>query len=251
MTNPTPSNVATILRGRAVVELQEANEKLQKEIMDQGTRTLQTGEYTSEIAAFVAAVLPNDKELRGLMEVNRQFHLLYNSNIVKVTGPGGSPVYAVNHASKTQLRDRHFHESGIYLRNSTRGSYEAFDELDETLPTCPVSDIEKCELHFGNLVLSIGKANDSMTVSGVGDLQETRIYDFVLFPDSEQKVSLEVEWGPTDPLEEAATLFYPHEYNNEDIEFVRFQDVIFTNPPPASCPSESDSEPDFDMEEGE
>ena len=94
------------------------------------------------------------------------------------------------------------------------------------------------------LPLNKAKGNRSLW-STVGDLYETRVYEFLTSPELKQKVVLDVEWGPTDPLGTDET--FPHEYNNEDIEFVRFTDATFTHPPPAWRPSDWDS----DMDEGE
>ena len=185
------------------------------------------------------------QKLLRLVETNRKLHE-YKRNVVKVTGPGGSPVYAVNHSSKTQLRDRHFHEWGLHLLNSTQVHIEGFEEFDTTLPTCPVQDIEKCEVHIGEKVLPLAQATNRMTLSSVGGLSECLVYDIDFSPGSDIKLALEVEWGPIEPLVPGEGIF-PQNYRNEDIDFVRFQDVEFTIPPPDSS-EESDSD---SMEEEE
>ena len=183
----------------------------------------------SDLAPFVAAAL-RDRTVTELFDENQKLREeinkinKHNLRVIRVTGPGGSPVYAQRHIAYAK-EDPGFHEATVELNNSTD------DHTNTNLPICPVQDIEKCELHIGDEeVIVIGDFERAGGQSSVGEPEQSMLYEFQPNQVSGRcEVSMGVEWGPTSPVEQ--DVLAPEEYRNEDIAYVRFTDVAFVNHP--------------------
>ena len=144
--------------------------------------------------------------------------LSINAKLVRVTGPGGFPVYAEGHIGDA-VRHTDYGSPcyDLELINSTGKN------ANSDLPMCPVREIEKAEIHIGNKrMFVLGDFDDTDSLSSMGDMESSLLYVF----GGKKKTVVIVEFGPLpDPFRLRARA--PYEYRNEDISYVRFKEVQF------------------------
>ena len=201
----------------------------------------------SDLAPFVAAVL-RDKTVVDLKEENDNLQSENDnlqskldsalSRMIRITGPGGSPVYA----ERSYLeRHRPILATGwkLHLINCT-----ASQTGDVNLPPnpclamCNVEDIMDCELHIGTK--AIVKLSSCQGVSSVlyPEGEGMPVYCCVNFPwgPSERHCQPSVYFGFDGPAVDPKAADYPNGwfpeyYRNEQVEWVRFNSVLFFNDP--------------------
>lgn len=171
----------------------------------------------SDLAPFLAAAI-RDKNVMDLQEELRieretNWKLQQELRVIRVTGPGGFPVYAERHFQ--YAKNRHNGE-WLELQNSTG------EHINPNLANCPVEDIEKCELHIGGKeILKIGDFNQSGSIRLIGDPRCTLMYFFGDLSNGLYAYTLFVDFGPV-PNPEQAEVLAPEEYRNSGVAFVRF-----------------------------
>lgn len=141
--------------------------------------------------------------------------------VIRVTGPGGFPVYAERHIQHA----KYFLQGGendpeevgdLELQNSTAG--DSTVNSNPNLASCPVQDIERSELHIGDKkVIKIGDRDNVRPTKRAGSAVCGRAFDFGSPCDEE--MCLYVEFGPNPFPDTRPPL---NEYRNEDIDYVRF-----------------------------
>ena len=149
----------------------------------------------------------------------------YNSRLIRVTGPGGSPLYAHRHMASAIAWEFEEVPLTLYLHNSTG------DFLDDSLSTCSLEDLEKCELHVGDrTVYCLERCVRSGCYSGVRESSTRFYYAFGAEDDEGQyEVSVGVEFGPTENDEDTVVRF--DELVSRGVEYVRFLHVYFMRDP--------------------
>ena len=148
----------------------------------------------------------------------------YDSRLIRVTGPGGSPLYAHRHMASAIAWEFEEVPLTLYLHNSTG------DLLDDSLLTCPLEDLEKCELRIGErTVYCLGRCAVSGCYSGVRESSTRFYYAFGARDDGEYEVSVGVEFGPTENDLDVVVPF--DELVCRGVEYVRFLHVHFMRNP--------------------
>lgn len=185
----------------------------------------------SDLAPFVAAVLC-DKTVSELQEElrvakERVKTLEGELRVIRVTGPGGFPVYAERHFQYAKY-DQGGMEMWILDFHNSTGKL-----ANSNLPSCPVQHIEDCELHIGGReIFKIGDYGHCSSLSSIGEINCSYLYEFrddESFPES-REILLQVDFGPNpDPFE--ADLLDPEEYRNRGITYVRFTDFSIKKHP--------------------
>lgn len=113
----------------------------------------------SDLAPFVAAVL-RDKVVVDLQEelrvkTEKIQKLESELRVIRVTGRGGFPIYAERHYQHATEDPQDVDEWFLRLQNST-GDY-----VNTNLPSCPVQQIDSCELHIGGKeMIVLGDSDD-------------------------------------------------------------------------------------------
>ena len=144
----------------------------------------------------------------------------HNDRTIRVTGPGGFPLYAERHINY-MVRDGILGDGDLELPllNST-GNYRM-----PGLATCPVEDIERCELHVGNQKFVLGSERGNLTSER--DPHHTVYYSV---GSGSQKMFVTVEFGPN-RFHHNGDNYDPRAFKGTGIEFVRFTEVCFETYP--------------------
>ena len=157
----------------------------------------------SDLAPFVAAVL-RDKVVEELQE---ELHAEKAKNkklenelrTIRVTGPGGFPVYAERHFQYADFDDDFEDEEPWSLLLQTPHAVFPDGPVNPNLPTCQVQDIEKCELHIGGKeIIRIGDCDNWYPISTNTEENIALLYVFQPLQDEpeEYEFHLLVEFGP-------------------------------------------------------
>lgn len=168
----------------------------------------------SDLAPFVAAAL-RDRNIEELMEENKKFrnenkklqeeNRVLKARVIRVTRPGGSPIYAQRH---------------IAYANETEQGFLVLNLHATTLPMCPIEDMERCEVHIGGdqTVIRVGDYSSALqrTVPIAPEQSMDYNYSFRETETAEENdeeveeeadqeefsATLIVIWGPTTRLED-------------------------------------------------
>jgi len=182
-------------------------------------------QYTmSDLVPFVAAVIRDcaitnlQQEVEHLQHENKKIQKELdrrNTEMVRVTGPGGFPVYAERHiAYVTFDEDDEATDCELELSNSDG------EHADPNLSACPhPSSIETCEIHFGDQEKFV---LDDCVDSEEGGGEMSLFYwcgDIASFC-----AAVEVTIGCSVVDKASAQTLLPR---NEDVLYVRFRRVCF------------------------
>ena len=194
----------------------------------------------SDLAPLVASVLRDRaySELRQeLVTAQEQQQRLEaelhrrNAKLVRITGPGGFPVYAERSLELVEV----YGNDGIGFRLPLINSIGNDDGrlADAQLPMCPVGEVATAEIHIGNeQQYVLGEFNyDIQTKSGIGDPQVYSRHLFFGPMESNDEDNLQTQtvvnlkYGP---LPAHIVMPDPEDLRNTEImSSVRFQEVIF------------------------
>lgn len=196
----------------------------------------------SDLAPFVAASI-RDKTTVALQdelakEKNKTKKLeealdQRDERTVRITGPGGAPVYANAHYVERVNNDDENsspYQVNLHLHNSSGHN------ADTSLPMCPVEDIKKCELRIGGKeTWVLGKCDFACLLSLNGDTNIQYCLDFgpsVKINDAEwyYSTSLYLEWGPN-PHPDSGYVMEPDAYRDKGISYVRFTLLLLVRDP--------------------
>ena len=189
----------------------------------------------SDLAPMVAVVL-KDHSLAELKKENQQLldELSRRDAIdgaVRICGPNAPhSTYALGLIRKAKLWEDD-HRIILKLTNSSGPKH------DERFPTCPVQDIEKCVVHLGGKALAtLGDFDNPETITMEGADHEAWFYVIGSKDEPREKqfqLTLVVSWGPVDPIGSPhSTCRPPSLCKNEDVQFVRFEELAITVPDP-------------------
>lgn len=154
------------------------------------------------------------------------------SGLIRVTGPGGFPVYAwcpFNQASW----DGHVWDLPLFSSTGVN--------RDANLPMCPVEAIESCEVHFGRQEIvkmidsvDVWDSNESRApdmMGEVGNKEPFVMYSFQYDQDRKPKYQVQVSFGHNPSPNEIVDMIMPASYANRATTFVQFTNVLFQSPP--------------------
>ena len=186
----------------------------------------------SDLAPFVAATL-RDKVVHELQEESkrdrekiRKLEDDGKDRMVRITGPGGSPVYAENHFQYA-VRDEDepgFPEKfALELQNSTGET-----NRNPNLASCPIQSVLDCEIHLGtNKTIRMEERDGYDAMGSVGDRDVEFVFWFQKQSDDCNDVFLVLRYGPN-PTPDIAEIAHFEEYEEGEIQYVRFEQIEIT-----------------------
>lgn len=190
----------------------------------------------SDLVPFVAAVIRDktivdlQQELKAEKEKNAK--LQKELGVIKVTGPDGFPVYAQRNIQ--YVHQVAFMEDSwdLELQNSTfNNEREGAPNANPTFPSCPIQDVENCELHIGGQeVVKLRDFDATDAVSSVGAETLSLLYMFQSQEAGGHKFTLTVDFGPN-PDRDAVDVMDPRHYGDSGITYVRFATFECKRPP--------------------
>lgn len=182
------------------------------------------------LAQFVAATI-SEKACVDLIEENNKLrHDLQKTKLVKVTGPGGFPIYAKGYLPEFPGNHR---SHSVKLRNATG------EDADPTLVKCQLKDVEDAEIRVNEMPIYILSRFDRRSnTTGKDDVYCEYVYTFQQVPGGE-----DLDGNGIDDLSFLCLKFGPYSadnvevteddgprgYSNEEIDEVLFASIDFNN----------------------
>lgn len=185
----------------------------------------------SDLAPFVVAVL-RDKticdlqaELKEEKAKNKQLETEFKT--IRVTGPGGAPVYAERHFQHAKW-ETIFDLWVLKLQGPT----ENYVYANPNLSSCAVEELHNCELHIGGKeIFKIGEFDHRQLFTDADDEELGLMYKYQPNPElTDYSYILYVYFGPT-PAPHETEIFSPTEYRNKGVTSVRFKLVTCKEAP--------------------
>lgn len=185
----------------------------------------------ANLAQFVAATL-RDKAMMDVLDELEQtkarIKTLENEHLVRITGPGGFPVFAErNFKYSIPDSDRGAIGYDLELQNSTG------ENAKTSLASCTPADFQNCELHIGEKMMTkISSFENEGIVSNIDDPYLALMYQHGLTSSGWHEKSIVVEFGPLRPgFFSEGHGYEPSAYQDDLFEWVRFQVVDFLGNP--------------------
>mmetsp|Transcript_12240 Transcript_12240/g.18771 ORF Transcript_12240/g.18771 Transcript_12240/m.18771 type:complete len:189 (-) Transcript_12240:157-723(-) len=184
----------------------------------------------SDLAPFVAAAI-NDKVVLGLMEELEEKTEALNSSLsrmIRITGPGGSPVYAQRDYFE---RVRDDEEDGPLWRLDMI-NYDSIP-ANPSLSKCDVEEIYNCELHIGTKeVIKFSSDMEKEIISHTHDDGKEVAFSLEIPSKGNNGYQVIIAFrGSQIEFDDSnyPNGFFPENYRNDQIDCVRFEWFEFYN----------------------
>ena len=139
--------------------------------------------------------------------------------VIRVTGPGGFPVYAERHFHYATPHSVFPDQRSLKLQNSTGNL------VGPGLASCSIRDLDACEVHIGGKeILVLGECDDIDGVGAFGGDDASFRYNYGRWGNGRYKTGVFIDFGPV-PNREYPFTRTPQDYRNEKIEYLRFERV--------------------------
>jgi len=153
------------------------------------------------------------------IEKEKNKKLQQDRRVIRVTGPGGFPVYAERHfhyATPSRVEpDARF----LKIQNSTGNL------VGPGVASCSIQDLDACEVHIGGKeTLVLGECHDIDGVDSIGYGDASFCYNFHPLGNDRYRTCVFIDFSPV-PNREYPFTRTPQDYRNEKIEYLRFERV--------------------------